>query len=215
MAVKALKGLINPSSFSDPRVPETKLRVLEAALSIIMETGIQSLTLAELARKSRLSKPRIAYHYKTMDDVVLELFSYMAKLGQETTRIALENLYSPEEKLVAIFEATQTWMRIHPEFGKFFAVIYSYASTSPKVLKVHTQVLSTGLQRIEGMLTDLKMDPMRAQRTAMQIQNLMIGTAFRSISLRSYSGKKRIGATAEDTADKEMIKIAIQTLCKN
>lgn len=167
----------------DSTASRTRLAVLEAGLRIITRSGIQALTLSELARESRLSKPRIAYHYSEMEEVVLDLFGILGRIGQEATRARVERARTDEERLFAIGEGACDWMQAHPEFARFFLIIYSYAPTSRRVLALHRQILEVGAARIESALEELGFKR-RSARVALAraIQSTIIGLVFRRVS---------------------------------
>ena len=210
MPKKTLKQLLNFPAFGDQRVAETRVNILDASLKIIMKDGIQKLSLAEVSRVSRYSKARIVYHYEEMEMIVLELFQYTAQLAQDTTKLEVQNANSPLEKLIGIFTAAQKWMRFHPEFGRFFCVMYSYAPTSPRVLKLHRQILEVGLQRIQGLLGELEIRSDSKEIVATQIHNLMIGTAFRQISQGDI--KEGVSFEKQDEIALRMVSNAIRSL---
>jgi AcrR family transcriptional regulator len=79
-----------------------RLALLEAARVLMKESGIESLTLREVARRSGVSSGAPYHHFKDKADLIRELVSHGFQRLDRASREALQGKTTPHEKLQAI-----------------------------------------------------------------------------------------------------------------
>jgi AcrR family transcriptional regulator len=73
--------------------------ILDAALSVISDHGLEQVTMAELAKRTGLSRPAIYQYFASREDVLAELLiNEMADLSNEIERIC-ESVQEPMERV--------------------------------------------------------------------------------------------------------------------
>jgi AcrR family transcriptional regulator len=69
-----------------PRINVGKIRrgqIVEAAVAVITERGIQSLSLSEIEKKAGMSRGQLTYYFKTKEDILLAVFDRLLQLLYE------------------------------------------------------------------------------------------------------------------------------------
>src|SRR5262245_32180122 len=72
-----------PSSMRRPRADLVSLRreqVVEAAVAVITEQGIQNLSLSEIEQKAGMSRGQLTYYFPTKEDILLAVFDRLVQL---------------------------------------------------------------------------------------------------------------------------------------
>lgn len=156
--------------------------ILSAALQSLLELGYGGTTLAEVSRRSGLSKPLIRYHFETPKDMLLEIMVHWARSGQQLTleHLAAKAGNQPEIVIAEICEASYIWAERLPEFGRLSPVLILAAQSVPEVAAFQRQVMQQGLARIDGLLRlttiGKNMDDEGRRLLAMGIHCQMVGS---------------------------------------
>lgn len=95
---------------------KTKLIIKNQARELFNEKGFKNVTLRLVAASLQKSYGNITYHYKTKNDLILELYNDMV---EETIQIL--NTFSPENLFVSILEAPKKTFAISMKYLFFFA----------------------------------------------------------------------------------------------
>jgi AcrR family transcriptional regulator len=63
-------------------------QIVDAAIAVIAEQGIQHLSLSEIEKKTGMARGQLTYYYKTKEDILLAVFDRMIQLMRERTTAA-------------------------------------------------------------------------------------------------------------------------------
>jgi AcrR family transcriptional regulator len=138
-----------------PGFPDgTKGEILKVGLLLFIEMGYGGVTMAAIAKKSKMSKPNVAYHYKDPSEILFELMRYWAASGQSVAANHLLGKVGEDiaSLIVANGEATFIWAQEYPELGALTPVLIQAARTNNKIADFQKQVLTVGLSRIKSLL---------------------------------------------------------------
>lgn len=89
--------------------------LLEAARAVMEESGIESLTLREVARRAGVSPGAPYHHFKDKADLIRELVLDGFQTLDRASRVALEGKTTPQEKLQAIGVTYVMYAVQHPD----------------------------------------------------------------------------------------------------
>src|SRR5437763_16755382 len=105
-------------------------QIVEAAVAVIAEQGLQNLSLSEIEKKAGMSRGQLTYYFPTKEDILLAVFDRMMAMMHERERAGEGPPGCP------MFEAG--WERIRgflsffilqpPEAPEFHAVQYTFLS---------------------------------------------------------------------------------------
>ena len=92
-----------------------KLEIIEATSRLLTNSGINGLTIKNLAKEMKFSESAIYRHFSSKEEIILAMLNYLAQSIDER----LWNLpkdVTPEESLRAIFQEQFNFFSLHPHF---------------------------------------------------------------------------------------------------
>jgi len=174
--------------------------IKRVALDCFLKYGFRGTTIAEIARASDNSKPLVMYHYKTTDEILLELMKEWALSGQGVTIRHMQTLLGkpPEDIIVALMDANSLWMKEHPKMAAFSPILLQASFEIKEVKDFLTEVFTIGRSRIETLLLQIPAMSKKPKREikslAQSIHCLIFGTI---LYVLSQGESEMIAATAE------------------
>src|SRR5438034_6580467 len=104
---------------TSPRVSIASIRkeqIVDASVGVIVEQGIQNLSLSEIEKKIGMSRGQLTYYFRTKEDILLAVFDHMLVLmNQQNDEEALDKLDWLEIVRQIMLLVLQT-PPAHPEF---------------------------------------------------------------------------------------------------
>src|SRR5215831_2685818 len=95
-------------------------QIVEAAVSVITEQGIQNLSLSEIEKKAGMSRGQLTYYFPTKEDILLAVFDRLVALMHERVgepECAAGQDASAWEWIQHLLKKIVVAPRDHPEFG--------------------------------------------------------------------------------------------------
>jgi len=90
--------------------------ILEAALSLFMEYGVQKVSMAEIAKKAKVSQVTIYNYFESKDKLVNEVIVYYVdKIGYEYEQLLNGDMDFEEKIKTIIFKKTEGLGNIHED----------------------------------------------------------------------------------------------------
>lgn len=158
---------------------DTKSRIALLSLPFFIEKGIYGLTLSDLSRHLKMSKPAILYHYKTPEDVFLNLMDAWAKSGTEFTNTYLSRYIGqgPDVIISGIMEATLAWLDAEEPFAKLTLAVFLAAQSDKTIEDKLNLLFSGGRQRIFSMLSlsRQKRSKREMEKVSLRLHSLIVG----------------------------------------
>lgn len=65
-----------------------KLQIVEAAVAVIAEQGLQNLSLSEIEKKAGMSRGQLTYYFPTKEDILLAVFDHHIRVMKERAEAA-------------------------------------------------------------------------------------------------------------------------------
>ena len=119
-----------------PRIDVGSIRreqIVQAAVSIIAEQGLQNLSLSEIENKAGMSRGQLTYYFPTKEDILLAVFDRLIEMMHERVGAARE-----EEKARGPLPSEPGWERLAfilrrilvepPAFPEFGSLQYTFLS---------------------------------------------------------------------------------------
>lgn len=108
------------------RREKKKIDILEAALSLFIEFGVQKISIAEIAKKANVSQVTIYNYFESKHNLVREVFLYyMDKMTREFDQIIYSNDPFPEKIKQLIFKEKETAKQLNEDFYNYIMKEYS------------------------------------------------------------------------------------------
>lgn len=109
------------------RKEQKKRNILEAALALFMEYGIQKVSIAEIAKKAKVSQVTIYNYFEGKHKLIHDVFIYyINKVTLEFEQIVASPLPFPQKVTEIIFNKGQVAKQIHNEFYQYIMIEYSH-----------------------------------------------------------------------------------------
>lgn len=98
------------------RADETRLRVIEAAATVLRRKGYAGLRTDEVARVAKVSRGAQQYHYPTKDSLVLATAAQLLSSGLERGRARAANALNESDPIEALIQDSMDFF-LGPDFG--------------------------------------------------------------------------------------------------
>lgn len=146
-------------------------KLLPVALQAFLSEGYGSSSFSELAGRSGLSRQRVNYHYKSLDQVLLRLVQLWAESGRQATIefLARAILPTPESKILGMLEAVFEWNRLYPELARLTPLISQMSAAISEVSLVYAATMEGGRARVRGFLQEV---PSLKKASAKELEDL-------------------------------------------
>ncbi|WP_223699992.1 TetR/AcrR family transcriptional regulator [Sutcliffiella deserti] len=100
--------------------------ILEAALALFMEYGVQKISIAEIANKANVSQVTIYNYFESKHNLIHEVFlHYINKVSNEFEELVYSNIAFPEKIKKIIFNKKEVSTQINEEFYQYLMKEYS------------------------------------------------------------------------------------------
>ncbi|HLD99352.1 MAG TPA: TetR family transcriptional regulator [Bdellovibrionota bacterium] len=171
-----------PVSFS-----HTEIQILEGYLKLCAKTGVESVTLDDIAKSVHLAFATIHYHFGGKKRQLLPLFAatHIARIAGRFTaeyleRAAREPNYVPMEAYV---RATFEWVRKYKVHASFWLHHIYLASIRSKIREINSNAITAARKRLESLLFETAgriAAPARPDTSelAAQIHSLIMGSVI-------------------------------------
>src|SRR5215831_7137331 len=104
-------------------------QIVEAAVAVITEQGLQNLSLSEIEQKAGMSRGQLTYYFPTKEDILLAVFDRLLLLLYEQFR----DVHNPGERhdVLNVAECVRNMLtsvlHARPKFGaEFHALQYTF-----------------------------------------------------------------------------------------
>jgi AcrR family transcriptional regulator len=136
------------------RREQKKQNILEAALTLFMEYGIQKVSISEIAKKANVSQVTIYNYFESKHKLVHEVFIYyIEKAYTQFEKIVFADIPFPEKIKQFIFSKKETAKQIHEELYQHLMKEYSQEGNyieglyTQKVIPLFTHLLKEGKEQ--------------------------------------------------------------------
>jgi AcrR family transcriptional regulator len=110
---------------------DTKLQIFLTAARLFAEKGYNGVSMREISEQSNVSKPTIYYYFGSKEGIFRELLETGMKYGVDFSRKIAESEFPAKEKLVKILQNQFKLSCVHPEFSKFFMMVFLTSENIP------------------------------------------------------------------------------------
>lgn len=189
----------------EKRRKQKKRDILEAALALFMEYGIQKVSITEIAKKANVSQVTIYNYFESKDNLVRLVFKfYVDEIWDEQKHLLVNDLPFNEKIKKIIFEkgiaANQISERFFQDFMKDYASGQSYVEEvyQKEALPLFIKLFNEGREQgyIDSEISDeailfyLKMFQEYLQREDVAIMTLPIAEDLTKLFFYGITGRK-------------------------
>jgi AcrR family transcriptional regulator len=141
----------------DISISNRQLEIINAAGKIITSSGINSLTIKNLGKEMNFSEGAIYRHFKSKQEIILVMLSYLAVTLDEIYTKSYETYNTPLEKLAQLTQHKFLFFKEHPHF---VTVIFSDGlfDNSLEVNKAIQVIMKTKVKHLKPIIEELQED---------------------------------------------------------
>lgn len=120
------------------RREQKKQDILEAALALFMEYGVQKVSISEIALKANVSQVTIYNYFESKHKLTSDVFGYyINKTSEDFEKLIHSDIPFPEKIKQIIFNKKEISKQIHEEFYHF--MMKEYASEGNIIEKIYVE----------------------------------------------------------------------------
>lgn len=97
-------------------ISERQIEIIKAAGKILTSSGVQGLTIKNLAREMNFSESALYRHFSSKEEIIIALLQYLADSMDKRYTKAISNEQSVDEKFTALFQSQFSFFNEHPHF---------------------------------------------------------------------------------------------------
>ncbi len=129
-----------------------KFQLIESAISIYANTGIDKVTFDTIAKRNKVSRTLVQHYFGDQQSLVLMCAKFIRAKFQRSAVEAVRLSQEPKECLTKYIEAAFAWIEDYLDHAKVWLLFYHYCTVNPKVLAEHTVLTEMGRDRIVAMI---------------------------------------------------------------
>jgi AcrR family transcriptional regulator len=148
-----------------------KEAIFDAALQCFIKNGYYKTSMDLIAESAGMTKRGLYYHFKSKDELFINLFNYMNEKFYEQIPRNAAGIRDPEERLMMFVKIARTVLSEHADFLKFSQEFMAIGMRKPKIRKVMTSYYKDQVQKISRTIEQavtlgkfIAVDPLKMAR---------------------------------------------------
>lgn len=119
---------------------ERKEEIILAALELASESGLKSVSMAQIAERVGMKAPSLYNHFKSKDDIIKEMYSYLREKAQKNRSSGLVDPadFAAKNLKQILMESLSAYLGIISDQNmmRFFRLLYSERSINPLAAEI-------------------------------------------------------------------------------
>ena len=137
-----------------PERENRKEKIFAAAAGCFTELGYFKTSMEMISNKAEMTLRGLYYHFKSKDDLFLQLFQYMNSKYYLQIKDEAENVTGPEEKLLMYARIASKVLKENEEFLKICQEFLAIGTRKPEIRKVMTSFYSTQVDQVKNIIEE-------------------------------------------------------------
>jgi len=191
-----------------PSNTQTRRAQIVQALQEVMATKGYEASIQTIAKCAGLSPGLIHYHFKTKQEILIELINSISELVQNRYELLLEQTETPEERLFAFIDA-----RLAKGEGSSssavaaWVVIGAEAVRQPEVKEIYQKAIATQITLLTKLLKAAVKDAL-LKKSAKEVKR------FAAMLLATIEGAFQLSTAASDVMPKGYAAISVNSITR-
>ena len=172
-----LSALVRSTKKGDVR----KLQIVDKAINLIFESGIEGFSFETLSKRSKVSRPLLYHYFPDLNDLYLFMATLIRYRYQNHVIEEMKNKILIQDVLRAYIGGALGWFDTSPKEACVWLIYFVQCSRSPEIAAQNQSLVEMGRQRIEQLLSvglmkgEFRLPPDRVAVIARRIQVLITG----------------------------------------
>jgi len=176
---------------------ERRQQIIDGLKAAMAEKGYEKASIQSIAKAAGLSPGLIHYHFKTKQEILVELTNQLSQTSKDRFANKVESASSPIERLYAYIEsALELGEGSDPEAVTAWVLISAEAVRQEEVRTLYQQVVRENLDLLTSILTDVK------KANALDLDNKEV-TELASLILATIEGCYQLATTSGELLPKD------------
>lgn len=135
---------------------QRKQEIIHALLKVMAERGYEKASIQAIAKEAGLAPGLIHYHFKTKQEILLELVNWVASSASERLETMQTEASTPWDKLTAFINARlATGETELPEVVAAWVVIAGESIRQPEIKVIYQGLIQRQLERLKLLIADV------------------------------------------------------------
>jgi len=183
-----------------PRPSNTKVRreqIIQALLQVMAKTGYEKASIQNIAKAAGLSSGLIHYHFKTKQEILIELIDTISELVQCRYEAFLKQAKTPKDQLFAFINARLSkGQGSSPSTVAAWVVIGAEAVRQPEVKEVYQKSIDAQLTLLTKLLSATAQEA-SVKKSKKELKQ------FSAMLLATIEGAFQLSSAASDVMPKD------------
>ncbi|HIP36267.1 MAG TPA: TetR/AcrR family transcriptional regulator [Crocinitomix sp.] len=153
-----------------------QLQIIDAAGKLLSEGGIQNLTIKKLAFEMGFSEAALYRHFKSKDEIIYAMLTYLAQDMDERISTLINNNDSATEKIYTLFENQFKFFKKHKHY---LSVVFSDGlwEQSENIHIAVKKIMSTKHKHLKLIIEEgIKNKELTAKLSSESLIHILMGT---------------------------------------
>lgn len=128
--------------------------IFEAALHCFNKDGYYKTSMDKIAKRAKITKCGIYYHFKSKDDLFIKLFLNRGERFFESASEFIQGINDPEKRIKKFVSKAGTIFNDNEDFLKFSIEFMAMGARKPKVRQVMNAYYRDSIKNFGGFLKD-------------------------------------------------------------
>lgn len=128
--------------------------IFETALQCFNESGYYSTSLDTIARRAGISKGGLYYHFRTKNELFIELFHYRVDKYFEQVRAYISDVRDPELRLEMFVAKASEILTRNQDFMRFFLEFMSIGARDEEIRRVMTDYYANSIANFSCIIQE-------------------------------------------------------------
>jgi AcrR family transcriptional regulator len=134
--------------------PKRKETIFKAALHCFNKNGYFKTSMDAIAARAKMSKLGLYYHFKSKDELFIQLFHYRGNKYFEHVQRYIQGAKSLEERIKIFASREGQISKENEDFIKFSLEFMSIGSRKPQIRKAMTDYYKNSIGHFRGMIEE-------------------------------------------------------------
>jgi len=129
-----------------------KEEIFAAAVKCFNRHGYYRTSMDMIAEHANMTKRGLYYHFKSKDELFIELFHYMNKTYYEQIPSYASSVSDPEERILSYLNIANQVLKEHSDFLRFSHEFMSIGIRKPAIRAVMTAYYTEQVEKVRGII---------------------------------------------------------------
>jgi AcrR family transcriptional regulator len=136
------------------KADRSRLKILEAAIETYADIGIDYISVEDIARKAKTSRPLIQHYFPVKYDLFLFAMRFIRAQFQDIAIAHVQTARNSKDRLTKYVESTFEWAEKKKSHTKSWAMFFYFCASEKDLRVEHTKMTQMGEQRLLALLTE-------------------------------------------------------------